>query len=184
MGDEMQNLKDVYLAEYSKLKDEQAKRIGFRDNLLYVMMAVYGGIIAFALSKPNCYALLVLPWASLILGWTYLQNDEKVSAIGRYIRLELVRKIQEMANCKDDESIFGWEIAHRSDARRERRKVEQLVIDETAFVLSGAGGLLLFYFLCPEPHHLAIQATYWAELALLSILGIEIVLYADLAKGR
>ena len=180
----MQNLKDVYLAEYSKLKDEQAKRIGFRDNLLYVMMAVYGGIIAFALSKPNCYALLVLPWASLILGWTYLQNDEKVSAIGRYIRLELVRKIQELANCKDDESIFGWEIAHRSDARRERRKVEQLVIDETAFVLSGAGGLLLFYFLCPEPHHLAIQATYWAELALLSILGIEIVLYADLAKGR
>ena len=111
MGDKMQNLKDVYLAEYSKLKDEQAKRIGFRDNLLYVMMAVYGGIIAFALSKSNCYALLVLPWASLILGWTYLQNDEKVSAIGRYIRLELVRKIQEMGNCKDDESIFGWEIA-------------------------------------------------------------------------
>ena len=94
MNDEQQKIFEVYFQEYSKLKEEQAQRIGFRDNLLYVTLALFGTVLAFALGdKANPYALLVLPWVSLVLGWTYLVNDQKISALGRYIRYTLVEKV-------------------------------------------------------------------------------------------
>jgi hypothetical protein len=40
MADEQRQMLDVYLQEYGKLKDEQAQRIGFRENLLYVTLAL------------------------------------------------------------------------------------------------------------------------------------------------
>jgi len=48
MADERQQRLDIYLQEYGKLKDEQAQRIGFRDNLLYVTLALFGTVLAFA----------------------------------------------------------------------------------------------------------------------------------------
>jgi hypothetical protein len=84
----------VWLIEYDKLKVEQVQRIGFRDNLLYTTLGEFGAIVSFAVSNPaNSYALLVIPWVCLVLGWTYVINDEKISAIGRYIRLTLVEKV-------------------------------------------------------------------------------------------
>ncbi|MDJ0620162.1 MAG: hypothetical protein QNJ63_26060 [Calothrix sp. MO_192.B10] len=183
MSDKQQML-EVYLHEYEKLKEEQTQRIGFRDNMLYVTLGVFGGILSFALSgKTNYYALLVIPWVCLILGWTYLVNDEKISAIGRYIRYTLVNKIKELTGNADIESIFGWEIAHRSDTRRLRRKIEQLVIDEITFVLSGIVALLAFWFLAEQPP-LAVNILCVVELVLLIILAVEIIIYADLGVGR
>ena len=184
MSDDKKGMLDVYLQEYEKLKDEQTQRIGFRDNLLYVTLGVFGTVITFAVSnKANYYALLVIPWVCLILGWTYLVNDEKITALGRYIRLTLVEKIKQQTGNTDTESIFGWEIAHRNDQRRKRRKIEQLIIDEITFVFSGIAGLVAFWLLVSQPHW-AIQVLCWIELVLLVILGIEIIIYADLAKGR
>lgn len=182
---EKQNLiLDVYLLEYEKLKEEQAQRIGFRDNMIYVTLGVFGGVISFALSnKINYYALLVIPFVCLILGWTYLVNDEKISAIGRYIRLTLVEKIKQETAQNEIESIFGWEIVHRSDKRRRRRKIEQLIIDEITFVVSGISGLIAFWVLVQQ-HHWAIIFLCIVEMLLLIILGIEIFIYADLAKGK
>ncbi|MDF5740056.1 MULTISPECIES: hypothetical protein [unclassified Nostoc] len=183
MSDKQQIL-EVYLHEYEKLKEEQAKRIGFRDNMLYVTLGVFGAILSFALSSNNnYYALLVIPWVCLILGWTYLVNDEKISAIGRYIRYTLVNKIQELTGNTDTESIFGWEIAHRKDKRRLRRKIEQLIIDEITFVLSGVIALLAFWFLVSQPPF-AINILCVVELVLLIILAMEIIIYADLGVGR
>jgi hypothetical protein len=179
-----QPMLEVYLQEYEKLKEEQAQRIGFRDNLLYVTIGVFGGILSFALSeKTHYYALLVIPWVCLILGWTYVVNDQKISAIGKYIRLTLVEKVKEKTGDTDYESIFGWEIAHRSDERRKRRKIEQLIIDEITFVVSGLVTLGAFWFLVSQPP-LAINILCWMEFLLLLVLGVEIVIYADLAKGR
>jgi hypothetical protein len=145
---DQQRLLDVYFQEYNQLKHEQAQRIGFRDNLLYVTLGVYGTILGFAVGEQaSVYALLVLPWVSLVLGWTYLVNDQKITAIGRYIRYTLVEKIGGIiaqTDTVETESIFGWEIAHRSDERRKRRKIEQLIVDEIAFVFSGLGALLAF----------------------------------------
>jgi Ca2+/Na+ antiporter len=189
MADEQQEMLNVYLQEYDKLKNEQTQRIGFRDNLLYVTLSVFGGVLAFALDdKVNPYALLVLPWVSLVLGWTYLANDEKISAIGRYIRYTLVEKVSNLA-CRagadigEIESIFGWEIAHRSDSRRKRRKIEQLIMDEIAFVVSGIVALIAFSYMVRQVEWV-VQILYWSELILLLILGWEIFVYADLAKRR
>lgn len=189
MADEQQQILNVYLQEYGKLKDEQAQRIGFRDNLLYVTLGLFGTVLALALGeKANPYALLVLPWVSLVLGWTYLVNDQKITAIGQYIRYMLVEKISSLA-CRagadigEIESIFGWEVAHRSDRGRKRRKVEQLIIDEITFVFSGVIALISFWILTPQMHELA-KVLGWLEVILLVILAIELFNYADLGKGR
>jgi hypothetical protein len=72
----------IWLAEYDKLKAEQTQCIGFCDNLLYVTLGLFGVIIPTAISNPtNYHALLVIPWICLILGWRYLINDEKISAM-------------------------------------------------------------------------------------------------------
>jgi Ca2+/Na+ antiporter len=179
-----QQMQEVYLKEYEKLKSEQTQRIGFRDNLLYVTLGVFGAVVSFAVSnQANYYALLVIPWVCLILGWTYLVNDEKITAIGRYIRLTLAEKIKEHTGHADIESIFGWEIAHRSDSRRRRRKIEQLIVDQITFVFSGIIALIAFWLLVSNPP-LAVNILGLIELILLLILGVEIIIYADLAKGR
>lgn len=193
MADEQRQILDVYLKEYEKLKEEQAQRIGFRDNLLYVTLALFGTVLAFILGdKENLYGLLVLPWVSLVLGWTYLVNDQKISAIGRYIRYRLVERVGAVA-CKADkgfeeiESIFGWELNHRSDQRRKRRKIWQLIIDEIAFVLSGIVALIAFWNLMPQNQlHWSTLLLSCIEFVLLVILGAEIVIFSDsiIGKGR
>ena len=99
----------VFLLEYEKLKEEQLKRIEFRDQMIYITLGIFGSILSFALSnKTNLYALLVIPWVCLILGWTYIVNDEKISAIGKYIRLTLTEKVKTQTDYSDIESIFSW----------------------------------------------------------------------------
>lgn len=67
MSDKDQIL-EIFFKEYDKLKSEQAQRIGFRDNLLYVTLGVFGAVVSIAVSNPsNYYALLVVPWVCLIL---------------------------------------------------------------------------------------------------------------------
>ncbi|RWX48825.1 hypothetical protein VT99_10522 [Candidatus Electrothrix marina] len=75
--------------EYSSLKAEQASRIGFRDNLLYVTLGVVGGVCAYAVKKPeHASALLLIPWACFIYAccsplassydsWIYVPAEEK-----------------------------------------------------------------------------------------------------------
>lgn len=201
MTDEQRQILDVYLLEYEKLKDEQTERIGFRDNLLYFTLGIYGAVLALALGEQESpyalYALLVLPWVSLILGWTYLINDQKITAIGRYIRYNLAKKISKLTGKPEGieavESILGWETAHRSDKRHKRRKYEQLIIDEIAFVISGIVALGAFAYQMlsanQSPGGSDVLRTFaqvlaGIELVFLVALGIEIFLYADLAKGR
>lgn len=172
----------IYLKEYEKLKDEQTARIGFRDNLIYVTLVALGGIISFAISNPaNYFALLVSPLVSIVLGWTYLANDEKISAIGLYIRVTLAQQIQELIKIHNL-SFFGWEKAHRGDEKKLIRKFMQLIVDETTFVGSGFICILTFWQLVPN----APIVTQWiiiSESILLVALGLIILLYADFMRG-
>lgn len=132
----------IHLAEYAALKAEQASRIGFRDNLLYVTLGVVGGLGAYALGDPtHVPALLLVPWACFLLGWTYVANDQKISAIGRYLRDDLAARIGALGA----DRCFGWESVHRGDRYRRARKLQQLLVDLTAFCFSAATALLVFY---------------------------------------
>jgi len=132
----------IHLFEYNSLKNEQTQRIGFRDNLLYAMLVAFGGAVGYVLSNDNnLNILLILPWLCFILGWTYVINDEKISAIGRYLRLELSPKLSHLTHVST-ETFFNWEIAHRQDRYRISRKITQLIVDLLSFV--GTGGLAIW----------------------------------------
>ena len=142
----------------------------------------YGAVISFA-AKDNHAALLVLPWVSIILGWGYLVNDEKASSMGRYVHITLSERIAALLKVSNADDLFGWEIAHRSDPRRLRRKIEQLIVDQIIFVFSGYVAIIAYCVLVPEaPRLLLIIAGI--EGVLLAALALEIALYADLKKGR
>ena len=76
----------IYMEEYSKLKDGQRSRIGFRDNLIYVTLVSIGAILSYAIRDPkNYYVFLILPLSNFVLVWTWLLNDEKITSIRKYI---------------------------------------------------------------------------------------------------
>ena len=174
---------ELFLHEYDKLKSEQIQRLGFRDNLIYANLIAMTGIIAIsATDVVRVLVLLVLPMICVVLGWTYLVNDEKISAIGRYIRYTLSDKTREAIQ-SNDESIFGWETAHRSDARRISRKIFQLIVDELVFILPGFVAIIMFWINAPD----ILRPLRWVAIVeglFLVILGIQIFIYADLAKGK
>ena len=151
--------------------------------MIYVNLTAVGVAAAFAVSDvTRLHVLLVIPWVCFVLGWTYLVNDEKISAIGRYIRLTLVDSLSSKLAIPENQ-LFGWEIAHRDDKRRKQRKLYQLLVDEITFCLSGLVAIGLFWFLFP------IAGTLWFvvsifESVLLIVLAYQMILYADLRRGR
>ncbi|ESA36630.1 integral membrane protein [Leptolyngbya sp. Heron Island J] len=175
----------ILMEEYRVLKAEQSMRIGFRDNLLYVTLGIFGAIASFALTNANGYAaLLVIPWVCLVMGWTYLINDEKITAIGRYVRYDLEKRVAALiGGAADEKYLFGWETAHRDDPRRKRRKHTQLFVDQVTFVISGLVALVAFWLLTSSISVFAVILSAM-EAVLLIVLGLRITDYADLAKGH
>ncbi|MFD7864911.1 hypothetical protein [Streptomyces sp. NPDC057682] len=117
----------VLLAEYDRLKEEQKTRIGFRDNLLYFTLAAVTAVVAVTAQSGQSRVLLSAPAICLILGWTYLVNDEKISAIGSYVRDRLGPRLGELASVHG--TAFGWEVYHRNVAGRALRKRLQTTVD-------------------------------------------------------
>lgn len=74
-------------------------------------------------------------------------------------------------------------VAQIHDPRRGRRKIQQLVIDELTFVVSGLVALVAFWVAVPGATW-GVHLLAGIELILLLLLGWEIIVYADLAKGR
>ncbi|MFE7232499.1 hypothetical protein ACFVAF_17930 [Streptomyces sp. NPDC057596] len=135
---------EMLKVEYERLKEEQVRRIGFRDNLIYVALGVAGAIFAFYFGKEDRqYILLIPPFALTVLGWTYLVNDEKISSIGRYIRERLLPEFK--ARGGDSVTLLGWETYHRSDNDRVWRKATQSVVDISAFCMASAVSLAIFF---------------------------------------
>jgi hypothetical protein len=178
------SLLDLYLQEYEKLKDEQIARIGFRDNLIYVSLGVFGGLISFSLTdSTHQYALLVIPWVSLVLGWTYLINDEKISSLGRYISTSLVSQIETDTKRGSVQvpTLFSWEHYHRQDIHRVRRKIQQLFVDQLTFVGPGVGALVTFLVAGPGLS-LSLSIVIVVDIFFLVWIGAEICVYADIRR--
>ncbi|MCL6667688.1 hypothetical protein [Streptomyces panaciradicis] len=135
---------EILKVEYERLKEEQVRRIGFRDNLIYVALATAGAIFAFYFGGAGrAYTLLIPPFAISVLGWTYLVNDEKISSIGRYIREKLLPALNGHGFTGD--AVLGWESYHRSDVDRVWRKKVQIVVDIAAFCVPSAVALAIFF---------------------------------------
>ncbi|MCX5142505.1 hypothetical protein [Streptomyces sp. NBC_00338] len=117
----------ILLVEYDRLKEEQKTRIGFRDNLLYFTLAAATAVVAISARSGQSRILLSVPAICLVLGWTYLVNDEKISAIGCYVRDRLGPRLGELTSAHG--AVFGWEIYHRNVAGRTVRKRIQTAVD-------------------------------------------------------
>ncbi|MEU3498868.1 hypothetical protein ABZ747_35950 [Kitasatospora cineracea] len=133
----------LLLAEYDRIKEEQKARIGFRDNLLYFTLAASTAILAITVQSKRPQLLLVLPVICLVLGWTYLVNDEKISAIGRYIRDCLGPRLTELSDARD--AVFGWEGYHRSDVGRTTRKRLQVAVDLFTYLAFPMASVIAFW---------------------------------------
>jgi hypothetical protein len=173
-------LMKAYMVEYERLKQEQTQRIGFRDNLMYANLVAITGVISIAIAdKARLPVLLVLPLVNLALGWTYLVNDQKISAMGRYFRTTLSDKVKKLIGTGVDE-LWSWEIASQGDTRRKSRKIFQLLVDEIMFVLPGVIAIVLFWALSGGfswLHGIAIVGSL-----LLVFLAVQIGIYAELRK--
>jgi hypothetical protein len=171
----------LLLVEYERLKEEQKTRIGFRDNLIYATLASMAAVIAAALSsKGQANLLLLLPAVSLLLGWTYVVNDEKVSALGRYVRGHLEPNLVRLTGSAPD-LVFQWEAAHRSDRRRRSRKVLQVIVDIGTFCVTACAAIVVFWVNGPRTWPFLLLS--FVELALVLALAVEIVRYADFGVG-
>jgi hypothetical protein len=171
---------DVYLLEYEKLKEEQVSRIGFRDNLVYVTIAAVGAVLSFALKSPTRPSIfLVLPPLCFALGWTYLMNDQKISAIGQYLRGTLAPALQSEVRSAP---VLTWELAHRADDLRTSRKLIQWLVDEVLFCVTAVVGIAA-YFVLTNGGSLALGSLAVVELMLMALLGVQIARYAVQNRG-
>ena len=176
------NLLNFRFREYEKLKEEQIKRIEFRDHMIYLTLGVSGTVFSIALEKPALgIAYLVLPFVCTILGWTYLVNDEKISSIASYIRSCLIPHFKNLDSDSDEIFDLSWETFLRKDRYRNQRKWTQLVVDLSTFCLTSTVSIVAFYeyYESVRWFHILISAI---EIAFLVFLSLQFIRYAELSR--
>ncbi|MFD7655585.1 hypothetical protein ACFV4N_16565 [Actinosynnema sp. NPDC059797] len=135
---------DFLLAEYDALKAEQKSRIALRDRLTYTALATLTATLALVVQPPaRPHLLLLVPLVCLVLGWTYLTNDQKVSAIGNYLRRHLTPALVGIEGRED--VVLAWESVHRSTPLRRLDKFGQLVVDLLVFAMPALVSIALYW---------------------------------------
>ncbi|MFF1713938.1 hypothetical protein [Streptomyces sp. NPDC058268] len=165
----------LLLTEYDRIKEEQKTRIGFRDNLLYFTLAASTAVLAVTVQNRQAQLLLAVPVVCLVLGWTYLVNDEKISAVGRYIRDQLGPRLAELTETRG--AVFGWEVYHRSDASRTTRKRLQTAVD--LFTYSALPMTCVITFWCSQAVQPLLLLVSVVQTLALAVLAWQFLRYAD-----
>jgi len=170
---------DILLAEYENLKREQAQRIGFRDNFIYVnlaVIAIVGGTVA---QSGQLVGLLAITPATAVLGWIYLMNDRMVTEMGAYIRDSLDTRLAAAVQSPSG-PLFGWEHDRPDDRRRTTRKRVQLAVDLGTFCLPGLIAILVYSFTAAAADHLGFWTgvAVWFDALIASVLAWQIVSYS------
>jgi hypothetical protein len=166
--------------EYEQLKEEQRLRIGTRDNLLYATLGSHAVIAAGTVQTGNPLLLLLVAPMCLILGWTYVVNDNRITAIARYIETVITPALAERA--EPGLPVLGWERAHRTGRGRRGRKVWQASVDLLTFVVSGV--VALGVMAMSRPMSPTVTALVGAELAAGALLAYQILAHAARAGRR
>ncbi|MBV1947013.1 hypothetical protein KUF69_11455 [Streptomyces sp. BV129] len=165
----------LLLAEYDRIKEEQKARIGFRDNLLYFTLAASTAVLAITAQNRRAQMLLAVPVICLVLGWTYLVNDEKISAIGRYIRDQMGPRLAELSDVRG--AVFGWEAYHRHDASRTTRKRLQTAVDLFAYLAVPLTCVIAFW--CSRSVHPLLLIVSIVQTLALAMLAWQFLHYAE-----
>ncbi|MDH6225666.1 hypothetical protein [Streptomyces sp. MJP52] len=165
----------LLLAEYDRIKEEQKTRIGFRDNLLYFTLAGTTAVLAITFQSGEVRLLLAAPVICLVLGWTYLANDEKISAVGCYIREQLAPRLAELSGTP--RAVFGWETYHRTDAGRGTRKRLQAAVDLITYVALPL--ICLTAFWCSPSAGPALVVVSAVQALVQTVLGWQFVRHRD-----
>lgn len=163
--------------EFEYLKKEQLVRIPKRDWLVYAVLGSSALVLALALNTKMLSVLLLQPPAAFLLGWIYLINDQKVSAIGAHIRFVLSAQLAGMLDVPQEE-IFTWETAHRCDQRRRSRKLLQLGVDLLAFCVSPI--LVVVVVSSTQPGFTWLLGVAVVEAVAIVVLAWQFLLYAEL----
>lgn len=167
----------VLLAEYTALKAEQSARIGARDNLVYATLtavaAAVAAVVVGAVQADLPVLLLALPPVCVVLGWTRLANDHKVTTVGRYLGDVLAGDLAAAA----DGPVLGWETGHHLARERRLRNWCQLVVDLVTFVGPAIAALAAWAVLAPSWPGAILVA---AGVALSAALAWQITLHADM----
>lgn len=167
---------DLLSSEVRMLKDEQRDRIKTRDGLVYSVIvavaAVAGGTRLAGANVP-----LLLPPVTLLLGWTYLNNDEKISAIGAHLRTQLAPRLTVLAGTE----VLTWESAHRADRRYRQRKAIQLVVDLVAFIVPAAAAVIWYW--AHGPANPVLLAVSIVEAAAALTGAWQIIIYTQQPPG-
>ena len=157
---------EMALAEYRQIKTEQAARIGCRDNLIYATLVAIAGTLTITHAAHSRAYLLLVPAVAGVLGWTYLANDQMITAIGRYVREHPAL------------TGMGWEADHPADRRRRSRKMIQLAVDLTTFCGSGLVALAAFWLASPQPPLLVAVSV--AEAIATGVLAWQFTAYSGI----
>lgn len=114
----------AFLLEYQALKAEQLARIQFRDRQVAVLLGLVTAIFTYSFGAEGRHSLvLTIPVISFVFCLLYARSDQKISAIGEYIRT------------RDIDGHFQWERFYRGVAGRRHRKLLQFAADLTVFCL-------------------------------------------------
>jgi hypothetical protein len=170
VGDPDVSAGKVLVVEYEALKREQAARIGTRDNLVYATLAAMGLVLAAGLRATSPAGLLVLPPVVVVLGWTRISNDVKVTHIAGYLRREVAPRFAAMTG----QTALGWEQAHRADRRRNLRMVCQTVADLVLFTAAPLAALVAYWVTGPWTAALLVVSVAEAVL----VIGLASVILA------
>jgi len=168
------------LSEYTKLREEQNKRIEFRDHMIYLTLGAIGAIFSFGLEKPQFNsAFLILPFICIVLGWTYLANDEKISSIGKYFENYLIPKIDTLPPDHKLSLSDNWDSIIRKDKKRKGRKIFQLFIDLSIYCFSASLSIVAFLVLNKNiPFYLHFIIVI--EVLLIIFLSVQFFRYSEI----
>ncbi|MFD5093315.1 hypothetical protein ACFWMR_22115 [Amycolatopsis thailandensis] len=171
----------ILLAEYEALKAEQTSRIVLRDRLMYAALAALTATLALVVQSTGRrpYLLLLLPLVCVVLGWTYFVNDQKISAIGRYLGRQLAPSLVASTQCAGQ--LLTWESVHRRDPLRRLDKSMQLLVDLLMFAVPALVSVVLCW--TAEDLRADLLVVSIAEALLTFGFAVRVIAAADLWAG-
>ena len=159
----------VLLAEYDRLKEEQSYRLQTRDTIINFAVVATGGLAAFAINNEST-VWLALPWVSTVFGWSYLMTEEKITALGRYVRHHLAPRL--------GPGTLRWESSKkRTTTLAGPHKAAQLVVNLLLFVAPALTAVGLWTVTGDLAPGLVVLAV--AEVVVALVLGFFFLAHSD-----